>query len=274
MLRSDDARPDVNSTPGESRDAKPAWFIRTPGFSRDATNGASPATHVADAANLFSASEAYVHEGPVTGQLVVCRADVEFEEFKSFSPRPGRHQRADLILTGWMNDGGGNERSTWVETFGWKESNHSYIVFPLTWLQEGQRLTLRMADLDRIADRDFIEQVSIEYAGVLPLRHAGERSRVECRVLADRPVHELALDACWGIDRALVDLERDPPSPQTPIERGDLLQERFYELARLVGWADPRMRKRVAQLEALWPGFPGLPNPTPDEGHRPAEDAP
>ncbi len=264
----------MNSTPGESRDAKPAWFSRTPGFARDATDGASPATHVADASSLFAASESYVHEGSVRGQLVVCRADVEFEEFKSFSPRPGRHQRADLILTGWMNEGGGDERSTWVETFGWKESNHSFIAFPLTWLEEGQQLTLRMADLDRIADRDFIEQVTIEYEGVLPLRHAGKRSQVECRVLADRPVHELALDACWGIDRVLVDLERDPPSPQTPIERGDTIQERFYELARLVGWADPRMRKRVAQLEALWPEFPSLPQPAADDEPSSAGSAP
>ncbi len=48
-----------------------------------------------------------------------------------------------------------------------------------------------------------------------------------------------------------------------------MIQERFYELARLVGWADPRMRRRVAQLEALWPDFPTPPRPAPEDGGTP-----
>lgn len=231
----------------------------------DTTDGAVPATHVADAADLFDAAADFVHEGAVRGQLVVCRVDVEFSEFKSLSLRPGRHTLADLVLQGWMNEGGHDEYTTVATTFGWKESNRGYVAFPLSWLEPGQSLVLRASDRDRIASLDFIEQVSITYDGALPLRHEGERSTVECRVVADRALHTMAIDACWAIDRLLVDLERQPVDTDTPPERSTALIEAFYGLARLVGWADPRMQKRVAQLEALWPTFPSLPTPPPKQ---------
>ena len=112
-------------------------------------------------------------------------------------------------------------------------------------------IIIRMSDRDRITSLDFIEQVSITYEGELPLRHKGERSQVACRVVADRQLHEMAIDACWVIDRLLVELERKPPTAETPPKRSEELAEAFYELARVVGCADPRMQRRLAQLEAL-----------------------
>lgn len=265
VLRPDDPRPDENTTPGASRHAKPAWFDQTPGLIWDTTDGAVPATHVSDAAELFDIGGEYVHEGALRGQLVACRVDVEFSEFKSLALRPGRHDLADLVLHGWVNEDGSEEHATSTTTFGWKESNRGFIAFPLTWMEPGQSLILRMSDRDRIASLDFIEQVSITYDGALPFRHEGERSSVECRVVADRPMHDLAIDACWAIDRLLVDLERKPIDPDTPPERARDFIEAFYGLARLIGWADPRTQKRVAQLEALWPTFPNLPAPPEEE---------
>ncbi len=135
-------------------------------------------------------------------------------------------------------------------------------TFPLTWLEPGQTLVIRMSDRDRIASLDFIEQVSVTYDGSLPLRHDAERSSVECRVVLERPLHELAIEAAWAIDRLLIKLERDPVDAKTSLDRVDDFTQAYYGLARLVGWADPRIEKRVAQLEALWPTFPSIPAPT------------
>lgn len=104
----------------------------------------------------------------------------------------------------------------------------------------------------------------MEYAGTLLIRETRTGVELECAAVSDENVHWRVMRAAREVERLLWRIELDPEmTPKNSALAVDI-SSACIELASWVGWSDPRVQVRLAQLEEVWPGFPALVKPATD----------
>ncbi|MFO0554450.1 MAG: hypothetical protein U0271_39070 [Polyangiaceae bacterium] len=213
-----------------SKDARPSW---------SRTDRYAPAMmHDVD---LFAEAKAEVRADKLRDALIVCRMTTT--------------RNADVFTAGELFGTlsvGALPRHEY-------ENAKGYLVvsFPLAALDRGASISIGVTDKDIIFD-DSLGGVTLKYAGVLPLSGASNGVSLECRGLLRQAVEALAAEAMSSADKAVrqasADYEVDAAEFDWGFTNTGVLSAKtaVEDLAALLGWADPRVARRLAWLEAVF----------------------
>lgn len=260
-----DTRPERLGTVEASAKARPRW----PGY-----GGATRAQRSAPYAPQPTATEgelllAALAKGPelhaeAEGALVVCRVRYSGnpdQGFKALAGATAPDLDVELSLTPGLPQ---------LTLHGPEDRHEMFLALPLMTLKNSGHLRLHVYDRDELG-RDDLGEVSMD-ATAWPTRAMRGDLTADCAA-ADRERVEMALTkALADADQALAGLGKDPqimPSDPTFGVSGieGALARAIEPAARLVGWADPRVQRRLtwadrvraslleqarAQIEADW----------------------
>jgi hypothetical protein len=237
--------PDQLGTPAQSRAAAPQWWLSETIFGFGKQPGYAPEMPTWERGVV----KALENDADVSGfhptlsrQTLVCWVAVDYSENRTLLYR---YNKADLVVAATFGEG----RS--IVSHGPEDAGQASFVLPLVELKQGEALTLG------IADRNFLSFVKIgkenfSYGGNLPWAFKGKTMRGECRGvsrnLMERRLNELAAKS----DGDLRKQDGCKPNPRMQRFGRDCLTKsltrmRFQALAALVGWDDPRVKRRVAR---------------------------
>jgi hypothetical protein len=217
--------PEKPGTPRSSERARPSW----------AKDGAY-------APQLGDALDAFVAAAPLRGNVsrgfVICRVQ-SFNKMDTFA---GDDLRVHLTF----GDGSGTPARA---ANGPEDANLAFVSAPLASITHGDTLHFEVWDRD-VFDDELITRTQTRYdAGPLVLADTG--ASIECRVLEGDGLDRQAKVYGERADRAAralatTKLDRHRPMWGWPAGEVTKVQSRTADVAALVGWDDPRTKKRVA----------------------------
>ena len=221
--------PERPGTPKSSERARPAW-----------AKDSAYAPQLGDALDAFVAAAPL--RGDVTRGFVVCR----IQSFNKMDTFAGDDLRVHLTFA----DASGTPARA---ANGPEDANLAFVTAPLATITHGDTLKFEVWDRD-VFDDELITRTQTRYdAGPLVLADTG--ASIECRALegaaldrqvklhgerADRAAHALAATK----------LDRHRPMWGWPDSEVGRVRARAADVAALVGWDDPRTKKRIDGAEA------------------------
>jgi hypothetical protein len=234
--RPDDAEVLRLGTPASSREAVPSFASGAFGY--------APQARPEVARALFEAASAEPRQGALFDRdLAACRVARE-EAQGGLRRRDRRAARLDVTLS-W---GDARESVSSPHPAG---TAGTFFVVPLLALARGDAWSASVR-----SDGDVHELAGV-FDGAIPWRARADDLELECRRVDPAARAEAVRDALWGLDRKLTLLSlTSPTQPESlrEIERFlDPIAESAEPVAALVGWDDPRLRRRFdrrAELEA------------------------
>jgi hypothetical protein len=216
--------PAAPGTPRSSERARPAW-----------AKDASYAPQLGDALDVFVAAAPM--RGDVARGLIVCRVQ-SFNKMDTFA---GDDLRVSVVFP----DTPGRTAN------GPEDANLAFVSAPLAQLTHGDTVRFEVWDRD-VFDDELITRTSTKYdAGPLLLADTG--ASIECRVLEGAALDRQAKlhgERADKTARALAAHKLDGRRPMWGWPAGDVggAQSAASDVAALVGWDDPRTKKRIDGL--------------------------
>lgn len=229
-----DAPPDKPTTRAESEAAAPHW-----------AKGGLDEIPPAELHALYEKLGEPVDAGAIAGALLICSVDVGGP-----TDNPGLFDLPDLttVLTF-----GKNPR---VELRGSEDTSGMYIASAQATLTPGDSIRATVIDRDFLRDRT-IGSVRGTYKGTLPWKGKAGRATVECRALVGPKLDAALTERLAGCDQALTEVA---PRVAFQPELEDLgfldsgltwARTALRRPAALVGWADPRVQRRLEWMRRI-----------------------
>jgi hypothetical protein len=181
-----------------------------------------------------------VEAGALAGAVLLCEMWVKGE-----TDHPGLFAIADLTTVLTI---GKNPR---IEVRGEEDSSAVFVAIPQATLEPGDSIRAQVIDRDVFRDRT-IGTVRGTYKGTLPWTGRAGRAVAECRALAGPALDKLLAERLAGADHWLTETAPYVAfDPEDTVDFGftanrvDQTRTAVRRLAALVGWADPRVQRRL-----------------------------
>lgn len=244
----DDRRPERWTTPAESLKARPPWSREYPYSYDPKADRDNYAPQFWGMGALFSAAPKASVVPPGEQVLLVCR--VGFAGFCDGGLK-GLFGADDPELDVEMTIG----RSARLMDHGGEDVRVIDISIPLVTLAPSDRLSFRVFDRDGGGDRDYLGAVTLTPKSLAT--KAKSDPSIECRVIGHETVEATLASEIAEVDKKLDELADAAPMVQDETLGAEMhqrgLRNCLFRLAGLVGWADPRVVRRMewaARIEA------------------------
>lgn len=231
-----DREPSEPGTPQASLRARPSW-ARLEVLSPHARKPSQYAPQPTKPLEVFLAAAPL--SGDVARGFVICR----FQSFNKADTFAGDDLHARVTLG----------KTPEVAADGPEDGNLAFVSAPLATLKKGDAVRFETYDRD-VFGLSPITASTVTYGGQ-GLATADHGAAVECRVLAGESLSGALASRLSAADMAVTKITRralDGSGPDWGWPHAELLdaQRSTGDAAALVGWDDPRTRKRVERVDA------------------------
>lgn len=224
--RFNEPRPEHLGTPEASLQAKPDWSH---------SNGYAPQN------TDLSFPTRPIENKSIKGALLIC----EFSADRK-APRDFLRTRNDPFATFTFN---GDSTYGGVKTF--------RVTAPLITLTKGDSFQVKITDRDFFSRNDAMASIKMTYQGEFPISEKKGGVSIRCSAILREELETKLRKRLFVLEKELALLgekilsQDTPDSPNAEKKLFSPAQKQLSEIASLIGWDDPSVAKRIAQLKTL-----------------------